>query len=171
MQIATIVNIKKSTLNHRVSIWKDLHNSRMEICNSLPCAIKTTNDINKFKKRNTELCHTCDLSNYYDFRFLFEVQKFRMSIYSLSTFTGVEQSSCWRFETPRRSLWHHCNDTRWVYPYSNEFPLASHQYFHCLSATETTLKNKVKYMICRHASTRNRRYANFDVRGKYLMHG
>ena len=63
--------------------------SGSKLWNSLPRAIKNTNDINEFKKNITEWCQTCDLSKLEIFwcPFLFQIQAITM--YPFVTFTGV----------------------------------------------------------------------------------
>ena len=63
--------------------------SGSKLWNSLPRAIKNTNDINEFKKNITEWCQTCDLSKLEIFwcTFLFQIQAITM--HPFVTFTGV----------------------------------------------------------------------------------
>ena len=69
--------------------FKSFKYSGSKLWNSLPRAIKNTNDINEFKKNITEWCQTCDLSKLDIFwcPFLFQIQAITM--YPFVTFTGV----------------------------------------------------------------------------------
>ena len=69
--------------------FKSFRYAGSKLWNSLPCAIKNTNDINEFKKNITEWCQTCDLSKLEIFwsPFPFQIQAFTM--HPFVTFTGV----------------------------------------------------------------------------------